>query len=72
MNTTNKDKKQLEWNFPCLGQIRSIDVVVLFCEEEMGTIVHSTEEEYETGYYCEMWVMKDFDLYDGEITLSND
>lgn len=56
--------------FPCLGVARQTpDLIVLFSDESKGTVLTPVANSF--GLYREDWNMEDFDLYHGQLVLSN-
>ena len=45
--------------------------VVLFHEEDCGTVVYSENEQHKIGAYLESWAIKYFKPFTGEIKLTN-
>ena len=69
----NKEEKAREIKYPCLmtadGDFGAI--VVLFTDNNFGTVVYSERERQPVGYYSEAWAMAGFTPFNGTIELSN-
>jgi hypothetical protein len=65
-----KEKKQ-EIKFPCL-MISSCGSIVLFSEQNEGTLLLDNKGVYGIAYYDDSWIMDKFKPFHGQITLSND
>lgn len=72
-NITNS-KKEKEIIFPCLMEcyINNKLVVFLMFEPDEGTIVYSDHPEYVIGEYNSDWNIKDLELFNDTIILSNE
>ena len=46
-------------------------IVVLFTDNNFGTVVYSERERQPVGYYSEAWAMAGFTPFNGTIELSN-
>lgn len=59
-------------NFPCLGKMSKSSAIILFTSMNEGTVVKCSEtmSYHEVGHYSKQW-LADWELFTGEITLSN-
>ena len=71
MKVEVKDKVS-EIKFPCLMVTEEYDVIVLFTSSTKGICVMSDHPNFKVGEYSNGWVIENFKLFDGEITLKND
>lgn len=62
--------KDNEINFPKL-MISSKDLIVLFTEPEIGTVVFSSNGLHSVGEHYEGWLMPNFKDFNGVVELSN-
>jgi hypothetical protein len=51
--------------------MKGVDVIVLFIEEKVGTIVKSDSNIFVIGESSNDWNMKTFTDYNGKLTLQN-
>jgi len=63
-----------EIKYPCLmtAHINFGAIVVLFKEQNYGTVVYSERRGQPIGHYSEAWNMSGFTPFDGTIQLTND
>lgn len=59
------------WKFPCLATYDPYgpDVIVLFTEEEVGTVVYSKTDDWPIGSYNNGWYMPEFQPFEGLVTI---
>ncbi len=57
--------------YPCLKILRRLSQVVLFTEPNTGMVIHTLSVLNETGSYSDDWPEEMFNLYNGEVVLSN-
>jgi hypothetical protein len=59
------------WKFPCLATYDPYgpDVIVLFTENKIGTVVHSNTPYWPIGSYNNGWYMSEFNLFEGSVTI---
>lgn len=63
-----------ESKFPCIGvsnRKETLGMLVLFDDFEKGLIIKCTNDRCRLGHRSTEWNMDSFDLYEGDITLSN-
>lgn len=58
--------------YPCLMKSGDAKIIVLFCDEQKGTVVSSKDGLYKLGEYGGDWEMGFFTPFNGTITLQND
>ena len=56
--------------YPCLQIDKEFEMIVLFKEPYKGTIIHSTDHN-EIGRYDDNFEMEGFEMYVGNIQLTN-
>ena len=64
------DKNDIDENFPCL-KIFNNNLVVLFTDYGIGTVVFSNNIDYSIGEYDTGWDMSEFTNYNGKVVLEN-
>ena len=47
------------------------DLIVLFYDDKVGTVLSCSDDEYTVGEYSVIWVMDAFEAYAGELKMSN-
>ena len=58
--------------FPCLGLSRKTsDLIVLFIDKSKGTVLTPVSEDHYLGEFKDDWNFNDFEIYEGDLTLSN-
>lgn len=60
-----------ESTYPLLGIVLRTGCIVLFTSFGCGAVLHQASANTSLGYHSNSWMMDEFKLYLGEITLSN-
>lgn len=71
----NKEEKAREVKYPCLMITNwedGAEMVVLFTEKSVGTVVFSTAKYWKLGAHSNSFHMATFEPFDGTIQLTND
>ena len=65
-----KESKEVRTEFPKLMKSITTNTIVLFVDENSGTVVLDNSG-YELGNYLDGWVSSNFKDFNGELTLKN-
>ena len=71
----NNEEKAREIKYPCLMITKwdnGVEVVALFTEKHVGTVVFSTYKGWKLGEHADSFNMAYFEPFDGTIQLTND
>lgn len=76
MNSSVAKKEIFRYTFPCLliheNKKEEKSFIVLFTEKSSGTVVYKEKNcMWNLGEYKENWIIESFELFYGEIKLSN-
>ena len=70
---STKQKSTAITKFPCIGILGegqdSKELIVLFVNACTGTVLNSTS--YDIGHTSNAWQIREFSIYEGTVTLSN-
>lgn len=70
--TVKQVGKEVKRNYPYIGE-HSTGLIVLFSNPNAGTVLRdSIANKHPVGTFREIWTEEDYDLFEGEVILSND
>ena len=71
ITTTIKKSKEVETDFPKLMKSINSSLIVLFADEESGTVVARGNSQ-DIGYVSNNWYRKGFENFNDKLILKND
>jgi hypothetical protein len=66
----NEKAIKKESKYPYLG-ISKDGLIILFAKQQYGTVINKIEGNHSIGYHSDCWIEEGFELFHGEIVLSN-